>query len=55
VLQPLMEEFRLKISRSPDLSVFLVDLLSDGDSAYSIANFVTPCSRDSFVCHALFS
>ena len=40
MLQPLMEEFRLRIFRSPDLSVFLVDLLSDGDSAYSIANFV---------------
>jgi len=31
---PLTEEIRLKIFGSPDLSVFLKDLLSDGDSLY---------------------
>ena len=32
---PLMEEIRLKIFGSQDLTVFLLDLLSDGDSVYT--------------------
>jgi len=34
----LMEEIRLKILASPYLSVFLIDLLSDGDFVYSCEN-----------------
>ena len=37
-VQPLTEEIRLKIFESPDLSVFLIDLLSHGDSVYSREN-----------------
>jgi len=51
VLQPLMEHFRLRISRSPNLSVFLVDLVSDGDSVYSTANF--PRNYACRACHAV--
>jgi len=35
---PLTEEIRLKIFGSPDLSVFLIDLLTGGDSIYSREN-----------------
>ena len=35
---PLTGEIRLKIFGSPGLSVFLMDLLSDGDSMYSREN-----------------
>jgi len=37
---PLTEEIRSEKFGSPDLSVFLIDLLSDGDSVYSRENFV---------------
>jgi len=33
-----MEEIRLNKIESPDLSIFLIDLLSDGDSVYSREN-----------------
>jgi len=36
--RPLTKEFRLKIFGCPDLSVLLIDLLSDGDSVYSTEN-----------------
>jgi len=35
---PLTEEIRLQIFGSPDLSVFLIDRLSDRDSVYSSEN-----------------
>jgi len=37
---PLMEEITLKIFGSPDLSVFLIDLLSAGDSVNSRENLL---------------
>jgi len=37
-LTPATEEMRLQISGSQDLSVFLIDLLSDRDSVYSREN-----------------
>jgi len=36
--EPLAEEIRLKIFGSPDLPDFVVDLLSDRDSVYSLEN-----------------
>jgi len=36
--EPLTDEIRLQIFGSPDLSVFLIDLLSAGDSVYSREN-----------------
>jgi len=37
---PLAEEIRLEIFASLDLSVFLLDLLNDGDSVHSRENSV---------------
>ena len=37
-MNPLTEEIRFKIFGSRDLSVFLIDLLSDGDSVYTREN-----------------
>ena len=49
---PLTERIRLKIFASPDLSVFLINVLSDGDSVYSRENLfeilgtpVKPCLK----------
>jgi len=38
--KPLMDEIRLQIFGSPDLSVFLIDLVSAGDSVYSRENLL---------------
>ena len=40
---PLTEEIRPQIFGSPDLTVFLLDLLSDGDSVYTRENVYENC------------
>jgi len=39
-IHPLTEEIRLEIFGFPDLSIFLIDHFSDGDSVYSSEEFV---------------